>query len=99
MNGEVATRAGYTDLLLTAANRAQARATLRAVRGDRAFREEVGAARCDRLLVVPDAGGRRVGSGVATLAALVALVERERRRVGGDPHMNTDAEAMAALTA
>ncbi|MGA1631877.1 MAG: fucose pyrophosphorylase domain-containing protein [Phycisphaerales bacterium] len=97
MNGGAPTRTGFTDLALTAANRGQARAMLRTIRSDAAWRDGFGAAACDRLLVVPDGGGRRVGSGVATLAALVALVERERRRTGGDPRLNTDAEAMAAL--
>ena len=97
MKGEVASRRGFTDLVLTAANRGQARATLRTIRGDPRLRDEIAPDAGGRLLVVPDAGGRRVGSGVATLAALVAVVERMRRRVGGDPRANTDAEAIASM--
>ena len=97
MKGEVASRRGFTDLVLTAANRGQARATLRTIRGDPRLRDEIAPDAGGRLLVVPDAGGRRVGSGVATLAALVAVVERVRRRVGGDPRANTDAEAIASM--
>ena len=64
------------DVILTAANRAQARGyvhELRLRRGD-GLLDEVDSAR-----VVPDPAGRRAGSGTATLLALRALIERVRR--------------------
>lgn len=97
MSDEALRRIGFSDLVLTAANRGQARATLRTIRGDPTLRQELPSTSDGRLLVVPDPGGRRVGSGVATLMALRAVVERERRRVGGDRRLHADADAIAAL--
>ncbi|MGA1392306.1 MAG: fucose pyrophosphorylase domain-containing protein, partial [Phycisphaerales bacterium] len=97
MSDEALRRIGFSDLVLTAANRGQARATLRTIRGDPTLRQELPSTSDGRLLVVPDPGGRRVGSGVATLMALRAVVERERRRVGGDRRIHADADAIAAL--
>ena len=56
MKSEVASRRGFTDLVLTAANRGQARATLRTIRGDPRLRDEIAPDAGGRLLVVPDAG-------------------------------------------
>lgn len=61
-----------TDLILTAASRGQAIALRRSLRLDPRLAEAVG----EEVLVVPDAGGRRVGSGQATLAAVAALARR-----------------------
>ncbi len=64
------------DLILTASNRAQARGYLAELRQ----RERAGVLdQCARYLVAPDSGGRRVGSGTATLFAIRSLVERVRR--------------------
>jgi len=61
-----------TDLILTAASRGQAIALRRSLRLDPRLAEAVG----EEVLVVPDAGGRRVGSGQATLAAVAAVARR-----------------------
>ena len=69
-------------LVLTAANRAQARgyeAQLRARQADGAL----GA--CARWLVIPDPGGRRVGSGGSTFAVLLELAKRLSARRRGVP--------------
>lgn len=63
-------------LILTAANRAQARgyeAELRARAGTGPL------ANCRRWMVIPDPGDRRVGSGGATLAVLYTLAQRLAR--------------------
>jgi len=64
------------DLILTAANRAQARGYLHELRQRRSdgLLDAV-----ESMLVVPDPGGRRAGSGTATLLALQALVRRAGR--------------------
>ncbi len=64
------------DLILTAANRAQARGYAMQLRqrGRSGPLEHM-----NHALVSPDPGGRRVGSGTATLLALRALVRRIRR--------------------
>ncbi len=72
-------RRGPTDLVLTAANRGQAIAMRRRLDGD-AERQGGGADRLEgRALVVPDAGGRRIGSGTATLRAIEAWRRRLAR--------------------
>jgi len=61
-----------TELILTASGRGQAIALRRSLQRDPRLAEAVG----EQVLVVPDAGGRRVGSGQATLAAVAALARR-----------------------
>jgi fucokinase len=69
-------------LVLTAANRAQARG-YRAELNERTSSGSLHG--CERILVVPDAGGRRIGSGGSTLFVLYRLAVhmlRQGRRVG-----------------
>lgn len=90
-------RRGPTEIVLTAANRGQALAALRAVEGDARIAEAIRGDAGRRLLVTPDAGGRRVGSGVATLAALRIVAERVRRIRDRDPRMLRDAAGIGEL--
>ena len=69
------------DLIITAANRAQAHGYVMQVRQRR---RDGRLSAYAHVLVSPDSGGLRVGSGTATLFALRALVERIRRE-GSDP--------------
>ena len=66
-------------LVLTASNAAQAEAYETQLR----LRRECGMLpQVREVLVVPDIGGKRIGSGGSTLLCLVRIVERERRRRG-----------------
>ena len=91
---------GITDLLLTAANRGQARGLLRTLRGDPALADLLQPLEPDRglpTIVAPDRGGRRVGSGRATIDATVAWLRRADRQRGTMVELRDRAAVAAAL--